>query len=96
MYMLPFAFDTSLNEVVLANTHNNMSINTEHDKNEDAKQLYLQMLVQGLLPNMMTFSGMLKACGNMGDIQKGNNFHVQMSSQNMEVTETSALIEKHD
>ena len=40
----------------------------EHDKNEDAIQLYLQMLVQGLLPNMMTFSGMLKACGNMGDI----------------------------
>ena len=67
----------------------------EHDKNEDATQLYLQMLVQGLLPNMMTFSGMLKACGNMGDIQKGNNFHVQMSSQNMEVTETSALIEKY-
>ena len=46
---------------------------------------------------MMTFSGMLKACGNMGDIQKekGNNFHVQMSSQNMEATETSALIEKY-
>ena len=53
---------------------------TKHDKNEDAIQLYLQMLVQGRLPNMMTFSGMLKACGNMGDIQKGNNFHVQMSS----------------
>ena len=41
---------------------------TEHDKNEDAIQLYLQMLVQGLLPNMMTFSGMLKACGNMGEL----------------------------
>ena len=27
----------------------------EHDKNEDVIQLYLQMLVQGLLPNMMTF-----------------------------------------
>ena len=31
----------------------------EHDKNEDAIQLYLQMLVQGLLPNMMSFFGML-------------------------------------
>ena len=41
---------------------------TEHDKNEDAIQLYLQMLVQGLLPNMMTFFGMLKACGNMGEL----------------------------
>ena len=39
----------------------------EHDKNEDVLQLYPLMLVQGfLLPNMMTFSGMLKACGNMG------------------------------
>ena len=27
------------------------------------------MLVQGfLLPNMMTFSSMLKACGNMGEL----------------------------
>ena len=52
---------------------------TNHDKNEDAIQLYIQLLVQGLLPNMMTFSGMLKACGNMGDIQKQNNFHAHMS-----------------
>ena len=41
---------------------------TEHDKNEDAIQLYPQMLVQSLLRNMMTFSGMLKACGNMGEL----------------------------
>ena len=39
---------------------------TEHDKNEDAIQLHPQMVVQGLLlPNMMTFSGMSKAGGNM-------------------------------
>ena len=41
---------------------------TKHDKNEDAIQLYPQMLVQSLLRNMMTFSGMLKACGNMGEL----------------------------
>ena len=42
---------------------------TEQDKNEDAIQLYPQMLVQGfLLPNMITFSGMLKACGNRGEL----------------------------
>ena len=40
----------------------------EHDKNEDAIQLYPQMPVQGRLPNMMTFYGMLKACGNMGEL----------------------------
>ena len=40
----------------------------EHDKNEDAIQLYPRMLVQGLLPTMMTFSSMLKACGNMGEL----------------------------
>ena len=40
----------------------------EHDKNEDAMQLYSRMLVQGLLPTFMTFSGMLKACGNMGGL----------------------------
>ena len=40
----------------------------EHDKNENAMQLYPRMLVQGLLPTMMTFSGMLKASGNMGEL----------------------------
>ena len=41
----------------------------EHDKYEDATQFYSQMLVQGfLLPNTITFSGMLKACGNKGEL----------------------------
>ena len=40
----------------------------EHDKNEDAIQFYPHRLVRGLLPNMMTISGMLKACGNMGEL----------------------------
>ena len=40
----------------------------EHDKNEDAIQLYPQMLVQGLLPNIMTFFGMLKASANVGEL----------------------------
>ena len=40
----------------------------EYDKNEDIIQLYPRMLVQGLLHNMMTFSCMLKACGNMGEL----------------------------
>ena len=40
----------------------------EHDKNEDAIELYPQMLVQGLLPTMMIFSDMLKACGNMREL----------------------------
>ena len=32
-------------------------------------QFYPQMLVQGfLLPYMMTFFGMSKACGNMGEL----------------------------
>ena len=68
---------------------------TEHDKNEDAIQLYLQMLVQGLLPNMMTFSGMLKSCGNMGDIQKRE----QLPCSNVLVKHgghtNKCLIEKH-
>ena len=38
-----------------------------HDKNEDAIPLYLRMLVQDLLTNMMAFFGMLKACDNMGE-----------------------------
>ena len=42
---------------------------TKHDKNKDAIQFYPQMLVQGfLLPNMMTFSGVLKTCGNIGEL----------------------------
>ena len=48
----------------------------EHDKHEDAIQLYPQMPVQGRLPNMMTFYGMLKACGNMGELV----VHTEMKS----------------
>ena len=41
----------------------------EQDKNEDVIQFYPQILVQGfLLPNMVTFSSMLKACGNKGEL----------------------------
>ena len=55
----------------------------EHGKNEDATQLYPQMLLQGLLPNMMTFFGMLKASGNMGelvvDIEMKLDFEMDLS-----------------
>ena len=41
---------------------------TKHDKNEDVIQLYPQMLVQGLLPNLMTFFGMLKGMWQHGRV----------------------------
>ena len=41
---------------------------TEHDKNEDATQIYPQMLVQCLLVNKITFSSTLKKIGKMGEL----------------------------
>ena len=67
---------------------------TEQDKNEDGIQVYLQMLVQGLLSNDEIF-WYVESMWQHGDIQKGNNVHAQMSWRNMEVIETSALIEMY-
>ncbi|KAI5071803.1 hypothetical protein GOP47_0014054 [Adiantum capillus-veneris] len=51
----------------------------EQDQGEKAFDLLEQMKTDGLLPDSVIFSCILKACGNIGATQKGEQIHYELS-----------------
>ena len=50
----------------------------QHGHCEKALRCFQQMRCQGVSPDSITFSCVLKACGNLGAVEKGKNIHEEM------------------
>ncbi|KAI5062622.1 hypothetical protein GOP47_0023161 [Adiantum capillus-veneris] len=50
----------------------------DHENGAQALTFFAQMQHEGVCPNAITFSSMLKACGIIGDINKGKQIHAQI------------------
>jgi pentatricopeptide repeat protein len=55
-----------------------MSGYMDHAAYEEALACFKEMQVEGILPDSVAFGFSLKACGEMGSIQKGQEIHAQM------------------
>jgi pentatricopeptide repeat protein len=69
-----------------------------HAENEKAFSLYLRMLEKGQLPDMMTFTSVLKAFGNEATLQNGKRIHSQVHREvfdESEVVLATALIDMY-
>ena len=51
---------------------------TDHGYGEEALLCYEQMQLQGILPNAVTFISILRACGSIGAIEKGQEIHTEL------------------
>ncbi|KAI5058831.1 hypothetical protein GOP47_0027001 [Adiantum capillus-veneris] len=51
---------------------------TSYECNEEALNCFEQMQFEGIFPDSLTFSCILKACGNMGILEKGNKIHAKI------------------
>ncbi|KAH7422876.1 hypothetical protein KP509_12G030100 [Ceratopteris richardii] len=55
----------------------------QHGHGEEALNCFELMKCAGFSPNAITFSCCLKACGIVGDLQKGKEIHAQMLKENL-------------
>ena len=64
----------------------------------DALNCFEQMQIEGLSPNVITFTCILKACGNTGCVDKGNNIHTEISDRGLlkkDIVLGTALVEMY-
>ena len=50
----------------------------QHGHCEEALRCFQKMRCQGVSPNSITFACILKACGNLGAVEKGKNIHQEI------------------
>jgi pentatricopeptide repeat protein len=55
----------------------------EQERGEDALKCFQQMQADGVVPNPITFTYVLKACGSAGVVDKGKKIHVELISQGL-------------
>ena len=55
---------------------------TKQGHDHEALNCFKQMENEGLSPNGVTYLSILKACGNLGAIEKGKQIHDQIRSRN--------------
>ncbi|KAI5056072.1 hypothetical protein GOP47_0029593 [Adiantum capillus-veneris] len=55
----------------------------EHGKGEQALDCFGQMQREGHFPDMVTFTCLLKACGNIGALGKGQKIHDEIAKQGL-------------
>lgn len=56
----------------------------EHGPSEEAVTCYERMQIQGVVPNVITFACVLKACGNIEALAKGQEVHSHVSRTGFE------------
>ena len=56
---------------------------TQQGHDQEALNCFKQMENEGLSPNGVTYLSILKACGNIGAIEKGKQIHDQIRSRNL-------------
>jgi pentatricopeptide repeat protein len=56
---------------------------TDHGYGEAALQRYDQMRLQGVMPNVVTFIGALRACSSIGAIEKGQAIHSELERKGL-------------
>ena len=64
----------------------------------DALNCFEQMQIEGLSPNVISFTCILKACGNTGCVDKGNNIHTEISDRGLlkkDIVLGTALVEMY-
>ncbi|KAH7288275.1 hypothetical protein KP509_31G020200 [Ceratopteris richardii] len=55
----------------------------QHDLNDEALECYEIIKRKGLSPNAVTFINILKACGNLGAMKKGEEIHAEVSRRGL-------------
>jgi pentatricopeptide repeat protein len=55
----------------------------QEEKSDDALNSFAQMQKEGFIPNEITFTCVLKACANIGAIDKGKQIHDQVVSEGL-------------
>lgn len=56
----------------------------EHGPTQVALKCYDEMQLQGVCPSIVTYVSVLKACGNMGAIEKGREIHKELRQKGFE------------
>ncbi|KAH7365196.1 hypothetical protein KP509_18G013300 [Ceratopteris richardii] len=56
---------------------------SKHGQGEEALNLYDQMKLKGLSPNAITYACIVKACGNIGSIEKANEIHSEIEKRGL-------------
>ncbi|KAH7307843.1 hypothetical protein KP509_22G079900 [Ceratopteris richardii] len=56
---------------------------TQHGQCEKAMEYFEQMRAEGISPNVVTFTSMLKACAAVGAIAKGEKIHDEISKEGL-------------
>lgn len=55
----------------------------QHEQGQEALLWYEHMQVEGVAPNALTFACGLKACGNVGALDKGEEIHVEIADRGL-------------
>eukprot|EP00250_Pteridium_aquilinum_P018648 c24150_g3_i1 orf=135-2882(-) len=72
---LPFRDVVSLNALIAGYT--------QHEHGKKALHCFEQMQLEGILPNAVTFACSLKACGNIGALDKGQEIHAEVAKEGL-------------
>ena len=61
----------------------------DHGQSKEALDCYTQMRCKGLLPDPVTFVCILKACGSIGEVEKGHELHDEIVRQGLHIENAS-------
>ena len=54
-----------------------------HEHGDEALKCFAQMRKEGFLPDVVTFSSVLKACSDVGSLEKGEEIHIEVRKQGL-------------
>jgi pentatricopeptide repeat protein len=64
-----------------------------HDK--EAMESFEEMQQRGILPDGVTFIGIIKICGNIGSLRRGKEIHAKIIKEDMDFTTGNALVDMY-
>ena len=69
----------------------------QHEFSNEALKCFSRMQEEGISPDLLTFSSILKACGNIGSVEKGKEIHAKISNNLLkkDITLGTALIDMY-
>ncbi|KAI5069866.1 hypothetical protein GOP47_0016167 [Adiantum capillus-veneris] len=67
----------------------------QHGLDDDALSCYGQMRGEGTYPDDVTFGCILKACGNLGALQKGTEIHAEVGQQDKDSVLGTAVVDMY-
>ncbi|KAH7373056.1 hypothetical protein KP509_17G035100 [Ceratopteris richardii] len=71
---------------------------SQYERDEEALKLFEDMQLHGVIPNAVTYTCALKACGNLGAGDKGSEIHREITKQRLLLTDPfvgSALVDMY-